>query len=492
MADRFSVAVFLLKKLSMKKILSIIILLMTGLFAGLAIESYLPLGDETALEHAIKHQAPDYICPMHAEIVSSQQGSCPICGMDLVLIKKDFSTDDAELNEKDVDHPVVRVPSVVINNLGVRVSQVERNTLVSKIETPGYVQLMRKEKFSRIRAPARGRVLKFRFQAGELLHAGDALVDIELDDLVKVQEKHLALLRNEETAAQVIDSVLISSEDNGVTDDESGEKAIVDSRENSTVIETLDAEITEGITDTGKSDMNNPEQDAKTLSSEDTRNLMKRAGMTSEQIAILEKSKITSPVVTLYATHTGTPLDRKVEEGESVKANALLFTLGGMVRVTVMANAFQRDAASIQPGQNVDLFIPGEGNTPIKGRVLQGAVSINNTSQNIGVKLVFSTLASKVKSGMYLTGNVYARTREDVLSVPREALIYTENETRVIEALGQGRFKPVVVKTGITTHDRVEIVEGLEEGDTIVVSAQFLIDSESSLQASYRRMTAIE
>jgi len=58
--------------------------------------------------------------------------------------------------------------------------------------------------------------------------------------------------------------------------------------------------------------------------------------------------------------------------------------------------------------------------------------------------------------------------------------------------LGKGRFKPVAVETGISNDNEVEILKGLEQGDTVVVSAQFLIDSESSLQASYRRMTGVE
>jgi len=76
-----------------------------------------------------------------------------------------------------------------------------------------------------------------------------------------------------------------------------------------------------------------------------------------------------------------------------------------------------------------------------------------------------------------------------VLAVPAEAVIRTETGDRVIVALGGGRFKPVAVRTGIETGGQIEIQRGLKEGDEVVVSAQFLIDSESSLQASFGRMT---
>ena len=90
---------------------------------------------------------------------------------------------------------------------------------------------------------------------------------------------------------------------------------------------------------------------------------------------------------------------------------------------------------------------------------------------------------------MYVVATIHGDAREGVLAVPQEALIRTEAEDRVIVALGDGRFKPVPVHVGIETGGQVEILSGLKEGDQVVVSAQFLIDSESSLQASFLRMT---
>jgi len=225
---------------------------------------------------------------------------------------------------------------------------------------------------------------------------------------------------------------------------------------------------------------------------EKTRFLMKIAGMTDEQITELEETKVTSPIITLYAKHAGEVELLSVDVDEEVKANKMLFALGGLMRVTVLANAFQRDASWIQPGQEVDIILPHDSNKPYKGRVSNGAVSININSQNIGIELVFYAPHSIVKSGMYVVGNIYSQVKKDTLTLPREAVIYSHGEKRVIVAMGEGRFKPVVVDIGISNDNEVEILDGLEEGDTVVVSAQFLIDSESSLQASYRRMTSVE
>ncbi len=323
---------------------------------------------------------------------------------------------------------------MTINNMGVRVVLVQRKSLARKIETPGFIQQTRKESFSVLKAPAKGRVKKFYFRKGQWLEKGDALIDLELDDLELVQNKHLELLQK------------------------------------------------------NTSDKNTAEK----LTTEQTRNLMLRAGMSEAQITHLENTQKTSPLITLYAKHAGEVKELRVSEGEAVKSNQMLLSLGGLLRVSVVANAFQRDANWIRPGNKVDIIMPHNAAKVWPGVVSSGATSINTNSQNIGVKLTFNAPDTEVKNGMYVVGHIYGKERKNVLAIPRDAVIYSQNNNRVIVALGEGRFKPVPVKTGIVSGDEVEIISGLQEGDTVVVSAQFLIDSESSLQASYRRMSGVE
>ena len=447
----------------------IILGLLASIAAGIVIERYVLSGDASIagvdIEHAKKHLDPTYVCPMHAEIVANEPGSCPICGMDLVMRAA------PEEDESDADgRPVVSISPDVINNLGVKWVPVERGTLVRKIETPGFIQQIIKDKYTRYKAPAKGRMASFHAGKGQWLETGDPIVDIELDGLVAVQEKHLALLAAESSA---------------------GTDEADDSRE---VLQDSDAELP-----ATENDQEEPadeaeaeaEAEAKTprMTPDYTRALLLRAGMTEAQMAELESSGKTSPVITLYARHPGQVVEPRVAEGDHVEANAYLFSLGGLMRVSVIANAFQRDVSWIKSGQPVDIILPHDSQQVWKGVVSQGAVSINTTSQNIGVKLSFNAPKDKVKSGMYVVGNIYGQVRENTLVLPRDAVIYTQNEQRVIVALGEGRFKPVPVKLGISTDTQVEILDGLEEGDRVVVSAQFLIDSESSLQASFRRLS---
>jgi len=89
---------------------------------------------------------------------------------------------------------------------------------------------------------------------------------------------------------------------------------------------------------------------------------------------------------------------------------------------------------------------------------------------------------------MFAHVTILADARQDVLSIPVEALIRDGVTERVVLALGQGRFEPREVVPGIESDDRIEIRKGLAEGDTVVVSAQFLLDSEASLKGGFRRM----
>lgn len=451
----------------MKRLIIIVLLLAVGAAVGVSLDRYLAAthaesvsNNETALEHAAKHLDPNYVCPMHSEIFSAEPGSCPICGMDLVAIR------DTGVSDDDSGYPEVRVPSSMINNMGVRVAEVERKTLVRTIETPGFIQQMTKASYSRFTAPASGKVVKFYFEKGQWHEKGDPLVDIALDDLVLVQEKHLELLGKKSVESSVeVEEPDVKAED--LAQQDADTTASKDSAEPSEA-----------------------QQSEPTL--DKTRALMKVAGMTDKQIEKLEQTGETSPLITLYASHAGEVKELRVAVGDEVKSRQLLFTLGGLMRVSVLANAFQRDASWVRAGQDVDIILPHDSQIPWKGKVSSGAVSINTNSQNIGVRLTFDAPDSVVKSGMYVVGNIYGQVRDDTLTVPRDAVIYSRDEKRVVLVLGRGRFKPVKVETGISNDREVEILSGLEEGDTIVVSAQFLIDSESSLQASYRRMKAVE
>ena len=130
----------------------------------------------------------------------------------------------------------------------------------------------------------------------------------------------------------------------------------------------------------------------------------------------------------------------------------------------------------------------------VPGRSWEGQVefvypSLDPGTRTLQARLRFPNPDETLKPNMFADVTLYAGARTGILNIPREALIRTGEQERVILALGEGRFKPRQVVSGIESGDWVEILEGLREGEWVVTSGQFLIDSEASLKASIQRMS---
>lgn len=213
-------------------------------------------------------------------------------------------------------------------------------------------------------------------------------------------------------------------------------------------------------------------------------------GVPESQIQQVEKEGRVRQLTAVYARQDGIVSALNIREGMYVMPQTELMTLADPSTVWIQVEVFEQQAGWLAVGQKAEVRLPHAS-----GEALQGAVEyiypdVDPKTRTVRARLRFLNPGERLKFNMFADVVIHAEPRADVLYIPREALIPTGTEQRVMIALGEGRFDARSVETGIESGDRVEIRSGLEEGEQVVTSAQFLLDSESSVRASLKRLTA--
>jgi Cu(I)/Ag(I) efflux system membrane fusion protein len=449
----------------MKKII-IAVAAVAILLAGWFIADYMNNSDdmsgveqqETALQHAQKHLDPNYVCPMHPQIVRNEPGTCPICGMELVLVEQD---EEEPVAEKKIlywvapmdpsyrrdgpgkspmgmdlvpvydesagvqdDGPVVKVSPAVVNNLGVRTAPVERGKLWRRIDTVGYVDFD-ESKLSHIHLRTDGWIERLAVESeGDRVKKGQRLFDVYSPTLVSAMEEYLQAVS-------------------------SGSQRLMRA--------SYDRLISLKIS--------------------------------PAQIKAIEKDRKVRQTVSIYAPQDGMVSTFNVREGMYVQPAMEVMSLADLSSVWLLAEVFESQANWVEVGQSADVklsFVPGR---TWEGEVGYVYPRLEAKTRTLKVRLQFDNSEETLKPNMFATVSIYAGPKANALNIPREALIRTGREERVIIDKGKGRYAQRKVVAGIETGDRVEIIDGLQEGEQVVVSGQFLIDSEASLKASLMRMS---
>ena len=223
-----------------------------------------------------------------------------------------------------------------------------------------------------------------------------------------------------------------------------------------------------------------------------SRERLESLGMSKDQIREVAKRRRAFQRVRVLASQDGIVDGLNVREGMYVKPSTEVMTLADLSSIWLLVDVFERQSEWVAAGQPAEVrlaYIPGR---EWEGNVEFVYPTIDPKTRTLQVRLRFDNEDEALKPDMYANVRIYAGPRDNVLSIPREALIKTGEEERVVLALGEGQFKAVKVVTGMESGNRVEILRGLNEGDTVVTSGQFLLDSEASLRASFSRMDPAE
>jgi Cu(I)/Ag(I) efflux system membrane fusion protein len=202
----------------------------------------------------------------------------------------------------------------------------------------------------------------------------------------------------------------------------------------------------------------------------------------------LRKSGRVQQHITFFAPQEGVVDNLNIREGSFVNPDTTLMSIGGLDQVWVAAEIFERHVARVKEGMPVSMTLDY-----LPGREWQGVVdyvypTLDSITRTLQIRLRFNNDDGVLKPNMFAQVVIDLGSGRKRLLAPREALIRLGDQNRVVLALGEGRFKSVEVGVGQMDEESVEIISGLQTGDRVVVSAQFLLDSESSKRSDFRRI----
>lgn len=206
-------------------------------------------------------------------------------------------------------------------------------------------------------------------------------------------------------------------------------------------------------------------------------------GMTSAQIAALERRGTPERLVTVSAPTAGTVLRRSVTEGTAVDPSTELFTIADLSRVWALTEIPEVDAPRVRLGSTATLSVPASGLPPFEADVSFVYPTLSERTRTLRARFDVENPDGQLRPGMYGTAEFETATR-DAIVVPRDAVVDTGVEQHVFVVEGDAMLVPRVVSLGVRLDERVEVTDGLREGEQIVAAGVFLIDSESRLRAS--------
>ena len=218
------------------------------------------------------------------------------------------------------------------------------------------------------------------------------------------------------------------------------------------------------------------------------RQRMRQVGMNEAQIQQVERSATAQPRTTLTSPISGVVVELMAREGTTVMPGATLFRINGLSTVWANAEVPESQIALLRPGVKVQAKSPAVPGTVFNGTVQAILPEVNAGTRTLKARLELANPGNRLVPGMFVQMQFMDTQAAKVTLIPTEAVIQTGRRTVVMLAEKEGRFRPVEVDIGIESGGQTEIKRGLQVGQQVVVSSQFLIDSEASLKGVEARL----
>jgi RND family efflux transporter MFP subunit len=408
-----------------------------------------------------------YTCGMHPQIIQDHPGNCPICGMKLTPIRKQAGTGltTASSGERKIkfykstmnpgetgpqpgkdsmgmdmvpvyegaanESQTIAIDPSTIQTMGIRTAEVTREPLRRLIRTVANVDYD-ETALADVTTKYKGWIEKLYVDAtGALVNPGDPLFEIYSPELYSAQTEYLAALAGE--------SGLPSAED----------RALLDS----------------------------------------ARTKLKFYDISDAQIAELDKARSVKKTLTITAPMSGFVVEKNVVAGQMVDAGMKLYRLADIGVVWVYAQVYEQDLSAVQLGQEATMTLSYLPDRKFRGRVTYVYPTVDEKTRTARVRMEFHNPGYFLKPGMFATVELVADIAPSALLVPDSAVLRSGQKNTVFVALPGGKFEARTVALGFSAeNNQDQVLSGLSEGERIVTSGQFMLDSESQLREAIQKM----
>jgi RND family efflux transporter MFP subunit len=446
------------------------VLLMLALTVGVLGASFVTGCSRGQTSSAGEESKTLFTCGMHPQVVQDHPGNCSICGMKLTPIRKEAGTTQrgpaagsgdrrikyykstmkpGEMRQtpgKDsmgmemvpvyedeaataAESQIISVDPVTTQNMGIRTATVTRGPLRRTIRTVGVIDYD-ETSLADVTTKFKGWVEKLHVNAtGELVMKGDPLFEIYSPELYSAQREYLLGLEqgtNAPGARELKTSALTK---------------------------------------------------------------LKFFDISDEQIAELQRSGQPSKTLRILAPQDGFVTEKMVVQGQMVDAGMKIYRLADLGLVWVQAQIYEQDLDYIKLGQEVTVTLSYLPDREFRGRVTYIYPNVDEKTRTARVRMEFHNPGYFLKPGMFATVHVASELEPSALLVPDMAVLRSGEKNTVFVALEEGKFVPRAVTLGLQAeNDTYQVLSGLREGERIVTSGQFMLDSESQLREAIQKM----
>ena len=414
-----------------------------------------------------------YTCGMHPQVIQKKPGNCPICGMKLTPIRKQASSNATTTNgatsaapggerrikyykstmllgeisqtprkdsmgmdmvpvyeDEASESTMISIDPVTTQNMGIRTGIVTKGPLRRTIRTVGNVDFD-ETALADVTTKFKGWIEKLYADAtGKQVHRGEPLFEIYSPELYSAQTEFLLALEQVAKGTSGSDALKASA-------------------------------LTK----------------------------LKFFDIADEQIAELAKTKEARKTLRVSAPRDGVVVEKMVVQGQMVDAGMKLYRLADLSLVWVLSQAYEQDLPFLKLGQEAVVRLSYLPDREFRGRVTYIYPTLDEKTRTAKVRMEFHNPGFFLKPGMFATVELSAELEPSTLLVPDSAVLRSGERNTVFVALDGGKFEPRTVTLGPRAEDnQYQVLSGLNEGERVVTSGQFMLDSESQLREAIQKM----